>query len=56
MIILGLVGILMIAWGLYTLCWEAWKAKRAISRISICLAGIVTIAIGYLFANIGFSG
>ena len=56
MIILGMVGVLMIVWGLYTLVWEAWKARRLISKVSICLAGVVTVAIGYFFASIGFAG
>jgi cation transport ATPase len=53
--IFGVIGILMIGWGLYALAWDAWKAKRATSRVTICIAGIVAIGIGYLFTNVGFS-
>jgi hypothetical protein len=53
--IFGIIGVVMICWGLYALAWDAWKAKRATSRVTICIAGIVAIGIGYLFTTVGFA-
>ncbi len=55
MYILGILGVAMIAWGVYALAWDAWKARRAVSRISICIAGIIIIVIGWRLAVTGFS-
>jgi hypothetical protein len=55
MFVLGIIGVVLIGWGLYALVWDAWKARRAKTRISICIAGIIAIGIGYLFAAAGFS-
>jgi len=55
MFLLGIIGVVLIGWGLYALAWDAWKAHRATSRVSICIAGIIAIGIGYLFAVAGFS-
>ena len=55
MFVLGIIGLVLIAWGLYALAWDAWKARRTKNRISICIAAIIAIGIGYLFVRAGFS-
>jgi len=55
MFVLGILGLLMVAWGIYALVWDAWKAKRAVSKCSICIAGIIVLIIGWRFVVTGFS-
>ena len=55
MFVLGILGLVMMAWGLYALVWDAWKAKRGVSKCSICIAGIIVLIIGWRFVVTGFS-
>lgn len=55
MFMLGILGLVMMAWGIYALVWDAWKAKRGVSKFSICIAGIIVLIIGWRFAVTGFS-
>jgi hypothetical protein len=55
MFVLGILGLAMMAWGVYALVWDAWRAKRGVSKLSICIAGIIVLVIGWRFVAIGFS-
>ena len=55
MFVLGILGLAMMAWGVYALVWDAWKARRGVSRCSICIAGLIVLVIGWRFVAIGFS-
>ena len=55
MFVLGILGLAMMAWGVYALVWDAWRAKRGVSKCSICIAGIIVLVIGWRFVAIGFS-
>jgi hypothetical protein len=55
MFVLGILGLAMMAWGVYALVWDAWRAKRGVSKCSICIAGLIVLVIGWRFVAIGFS-
>lgn len=54
MFLLGIIGIALIVYGIYALVWDAWKARRGVSRAAVCLTGIITIAIGYFFVSLAY--
>jgi hypothetical protein len=54
MFVLGIIGVAMILYGAYALFWDAWKARRVVSRVSICIFGLVIIAIGYFLTSLAY--